>query len=98
VLGPDLTSRRSVSSSRGGRARTTSSRRTWQKIAFGDECWWQTIAVDNHTGALDFLHDDREARKSFGQGFVDAVQAARSARFERGSGGVRPSPLENHEA
>lgn len=68
------------------------------KIAFGDEYWWQTIAVDNHTGTLDFLHDGREARKSFGQGFVDAVQAARSPRFERGSGGVRPSPLENHEA
>jgi hypothetical protein len=40
---------------------------------------------------LDFVHDDHEARKSFGQGLVDAAQAARSARFECGTEGLRTS-------
>lgn len=62
------------------------------KIVVADAYWWQSIVVDQRTGALDFAHDDHQARKSFGQGLVDAVQAARSARFERGAGGVRPSP------
>jgi hypothetical protein len=61
------------------------------KIVVADEYWWQSIVVDSRTGALDFAHDDHQARKSFGQGLVDAVQAARSARFERGTEGVRPS-------
>jgi hypothetical protein len=38
-------------------------------------------------GALDFPHDDHQARKSFGPGLVEAVRAARSARFEHGTGG-----------
>jgi hypothetical protein len=60
------------------------------KIAQVDDYWWPQIEIDSRTGALDFPHDDYQARKSFGQGLVDAVQAARSARFEHG-GGVRPS-------
>jgi hypothetical protein len=59
-------------------------------IVVADNYWWQYITVNPQTGALDFSHDDLQARKSFGQGYVDAVQAARSARFERHSGGVRP--------
>lgn len=62
------------------------------KIMVADAYWWQAIAVDSRTGALDFVHDDHQARKSFGPGLVRAVQAARSARFERGTEGVRPSP------
>ena len=61
------------------------------KIAFLDNYWRQSIVIDHQTGGLDFDHDDHQARKSFGQGLVDAVQAARSARFERGTEGVRPS-------
>jgi hypothetical protein len=60
------------------------------KIEVAGDYRWQRIVVGQQAGALDFAHDDREARKSFGQGFVAAVQAARSARFERGTGGVRP--------
>jgi hypothetical protein len=61
------------------------------KIVVADDYWWQSIVVDPQTGALDFAHDDHQARKSFGKGLVDAVQAARSARFEHGTEGVRPS-------
>lgn len=61
------------------------------KIQVVDDYWWQYISVDPHTGALNFMHDDYEARKSFGQGLIDAVQASRSARFEHGTEGVRPS-------
>ena len=68
------------------------------KIVVADKYWWQSIVVDNQTGALDFAHDDYQARKSFGQGLVGAVQAARSARFERGTGGVRPSPRDLERA
>ena len=61
------------------------------RIVIADAYWWQSIVVDSRTGALDFAHDDHQARKSFGQGLVGAVQAARSARLERGTEGVRPS-------
>ncbi len=61
------------------------------KIATVDGYWMQSIVVDQQTGALDFAHDDHEARKSFGEGLVGAVQAARSARFEHGTEGLRPS-------
>jgi len=61
------------------------------KIEVMDAYWSQRIVVDRRTGALDFAHDDHEARKSFGAGLVAAVQAARSARFEHGIEGLRPS-------
>lgn len=61
------------------------------KIAEVDDYWWQQIVIDSRTGALDFPHDDYEARKSFGQGLVDAVRATWSVRFEHGTEGVRPS-------
>lgn len=57
------------------------------KIQVADGYWWQQITVDEHTGMLEFPHDERAARKSFGRGLVDAVQAARSARFEHGASG-----------
>jgi hypothetical protein len=65
------------------------------KIVVADDYWWPQIEIDSHTGALNFPHDDYQARKSFGQGLVDAVEAARSARFEHGTGGVRPSGRDN---
>jgi hypothetical protein len=61
------------------------------KIAFADDYWWQSIVVDRRTGTLDFVHDDHEARKSFGQGLIDAAQAARPARFECGTEGLHTS-------
>jgi hypothetical protein len=57
------------------------------KIEVAGEYWWQYITVDEQTGALDFPFDDQQARKAFGQGLVDAVRAARSARFEHGASG-----------
>jgi hypothetical protein len=38
------------------------------------------------TGMLQFPHDERAAAASFGRGLVQAVEAARSARFEHGAG------------
>jgi hypothetical protein len=56
-----------------------------------DDYWWPQIEIDSRAGALNFPHDDYQARKSFGQGLIGAVQAARSARFEHGTEGVRPT-------
>ncbi len=55
------------------------------KIAFADILCWQFVVVDRRPGALDFARDDYEACKSIGQGLAEVVQAARSARFERGT-------------
>jgi hypothetical protein len=49
-----------------------------------DGYWFDQAALNSETGVWEFPHDDRAARKSFGQGLVDAVTAARSARFEHG--------------
>jgi hypothetical protein len=49
-----------------------------------DEYWFQLVELNPETGVFEFTHDDRGLRKSFGQGLVDAVKAARSARFEHG--------------
>jgi hypothetical protein len=54
------------------------------KLTAADAYWFQQAVANPETGALEFPHDDRAARKSFGQGLVDAVTAARSARFEHG--------------
>jgi hypothetical protein len=56
------------------------------KIQVVDAYWAQQITVDEQLGHLQFPHDERAARKSFGQGLVEAVAAARSARFEHGAG------------
>lgn len=53
-------------------------------LVTADEYWFQCAEMDERTGVLLFVHDERGLRKSFGQGLVDAVQAARSARFEHG--------------
>jgi hypothetical protein len=54
------------------------------KLVTADAYWVQHIEVNPETGAPEFQHDERGLRKSFGQGLVDAVAAARSARFEHG--------------
>jgi hypothetical protein len=56
------------------------------KIQVADGYWWQQITVDEQTGMLQFPHDERAAAASFGRGLVQAVEAARSARFEHGAG------------
>jgi hypothetical protein len=57
------------------------------KIQVADAYWWTAITVDEQTGMLQFPHDERAAGKSFGRGLVEAVEAARSARFEHGEQG-----------
>jgi hypothetical protein len=49
-----------------------------------DDYWFNQVIVNQQTGALEFPHNERAACKSFGRGLVDAVKAARSARFEHG--------------
>lgn len=57
------------------------------KLTTADAWWYERTIPNSETGALEFTHDDRGLRKSFGQGLVDAVTAARSARFEHGERG-----------
>ncbi len=49
-----------------------------------DGYWLAQAELNEETGALEFPHDARAMRKAFGQGFIDAMEAARSARFEHG--------------
>ncbi len=49
-----------------------------------DGYWLAQAKLNEETGALEFPHDARAMRKAFGQGFIDAMEAARSARFEHG--------------
>lgn len=56
------------------------------RIAIVDNYWAQGVSVDENTGALTFdPHDDRTVRKQFGPQLIAAVNAARSARFDRRS-------------
>ena len=58
--------------------------RRGSKVQVVDAWWAQSLVLNQETEAWEFLHTGRELRKSFGQGLVDAVQKARSARFEHG--------------
>jgi hypothetical protein len=53
-------------------------------VNIADIYWFQYVELNQRTGALEFSHDERAAHNSFGRGFVEAVRAARSARFEHG--------------
>jgi hypothetical protein len=53
-------------------------------IRTADAYWFQALELDSNTGRLHFKADERRLRKALGQGFLDAVAAARSARFEHG--------------
>ncbi|WP_280215853.1 hypothetical protein [Nocardia cyriacigeorgica] len=52
-----------------------------EKLRIADDYWFGQAELDHDTGRLLFRHDDRAAEKSFGRGVVEAVRAARSARF-----------------
>jgi len=49
-----------------------------------DAYWFQVLKLDSSTGRLHFDFDERTMRNSFGRGYVDALYAARGARFEHG--------------
>jgi hypothetical protein len=51
-------------------------------VTIADEYWFQSVELDEKTGYLNFTHDERGRRKSFGRALVAAVEAARGARFE----------------
>ncbi|WP_062434937.1 hypothetical protein [Herbidospora daliensis] len=55
-----------------------------RKLTTADQYWFQTVELDEATGVLKFTHDERGLTESFGEGLVQAVTAARSARFEHG--------------
>ncbi len=57
----------------------------WLRVA--DTYWVSQLQLNEHNGHMYFPHDERAAQKSFGKKFVDAVNAARSARFEFGAKG-----------
>ncbi len=50
-------------------------------ILYADGYWHTQTEIDDRTGFLHLPHDEETLRKSFGQGVIDAVKAARSARF-----------------
>ena len=54
-----------------------------------DGYWLPQLEFNERNGHMYFPHNERAARKSFGKKYVEAVQAARSARFEFGeTGGI----------
>lgn len=56
------------------------------QIVVADQYWLQYTEVRMDDNALVFTHeDDRSLGKSFGDGFVTAISAARSARFREGA-------------
>ncbi|QCX75453.1 hypothetical protein C9F11_08820 [Streptomyces sp. YIM 121038] len=56
-------------------------------LATADDYWFRKVVMDPVSGVLEFAGDERQMRKSFGDGLVEAVRAARSARFEHGERG-----------
>lgn len=56
-------------------------------LRVADSYWFGRAQVDAESGALRFPFDDFAARKSFGDRLVEAIRAARSARFEYGETG-----------
>lgn len=53
-------------------------------LRIADEYWLAQLEFDENNGHMYFPHDDRAAEKSFGNKYVEAIHAARSARFEFG--------------
>ncbi|MBI2425881.1 MAG: hypothetical protein HYV27_23860 [Candidatus Hydrogenedentes bacterium] len=49
-----------------------------------DEYWWRVLDIEHSTGILKLTLDQRGIRKAFGKGYVEAIAAARGARFEFG--------------
>jgi hypothetical protein len=55
-----------------------------------DTYWWQQLMLGD--GGMEFPFDDRRAGKAWGDRLVEAVKAAKQARFEHGErprGGIR---------
>lgn len=57
-------------------------------VRAADNYWFQLVELDESTGRLNFPFSERRARKAFGRNLVEAVYAARSARFEHGESGA----------
>lgn len=57
------------------------------QIEVADQYWFQLVDNRPSDGALIFTGDDRSIGKALGRGFLDAITAARSARFEHGETG-----------
>jgi hypothetical protein len=55
-----------------------------QKVFIADEYWLSGAKVDEKTGNLALLLNDRGLQKAFGRNLLKAVDAARAARFEFG--------------
>jgi len=54
------------------------------RLVVADHYWFQHVVIREVDGALILMGDDRCVRNSLGGGFLEAVTAARSARFEHG--------------
>lgn len=53
-------------------------------LVTADTYWFQTLKLDPRTGRLHFSLDERAIRKALGKRFIEAVTAAKGARFEHG--------------
>lgn len=56
-------------------------------IHVADDYWFGRAEFDTTSGTSRFEYDERALRKSFGGLYLEALQAARSARFEFGESG-----------
>lgn len=50
-------------------------------IQIADEYWWQYVVMDENTGIHYLNIDERQARKSFGKRYLEAIQSSKSIRF-----------------
>jgi hypothetical protein len=53
-------------------------------IVTADAYWVHALSFDSRTGRSYLDFDERTLQNSFGRGYVDALHAARAARFEHG--------------
>lgn len=53
-------------------------------VNIADDYWFAALSFDERTGRHHFKADERRLGKAFGRGYIQAVEAARSARFEHG--------------
>lgn len=53
-------------------------------VQITNEYWLQSLSFDENTGRMHFTMDERRLAKAFGRGYIEAVNTARSARFEHG--------------
>lgn len=53
-------------------------------VKIADDYWFAVLSFDERTGRHHFKADERRLGKAFGKAYVQAVEAARAARFEHG--------------